>query len=315
MIKNSKKLNLLGIMLLLITTVAWGSAFTILKDTTDDMPFAFVIGIRFGVSGAIISLVLIKQLIKINAKTLLHGVILGMILFVGYVLQTLGLRNTTPSRNAFVTSTYCVMCPFMFWIYYKERPKIYNIASAIICIIGIGFIALSKSESYEGSTLLGDGLTLISAVFFALQIIFIEAYQNDKNPTMLLPVELLTAGILCFFYSFIFEFPNHALSDFAIKGDNVFNICYLTLFCTLFAQAGQFFGQKFSPSPSVSSLLLSLESVFGAVFSVLLGNEKLSTFVIIGFVIVFIAVLITVLQIDIVRLFKKGKKPPLDLKE
>lgn len=308
MLTREKRLNILGITMLFLTTIAWGSAFTILKNTISELPSNYVIGIRFFVSGLIISLVLIKRIIKVNKKTVLRGIILGIILSLGYIIQTLGLKYTTPSRNAFITATYCVMCPFLFWILRKVKPKSYNIISAIVCVVGIGLISLSKSENIEGNPIIGDAITLVSAILFGLQIVYIDAFQTDEHASMILPIELLSAGIILFLISLITEVPFRKISDFAITGDNIFNICYLTLVCTLLAQAGQFFGQKYCSNPSLSSLILSLEAVFGAIFAVILGAEKLNVSIVIGFVFVFIAMLITIFKVDIFKFFKKNKK-------
>lgn len=296
MLSKAKRNNVIGLTLLFLTTIVWGSAFTVLKETISNNPPLFVIGIRFFFAGAIFCLIFLKSILKADKKSIISGMILGVFVALGYAIQTLGLKNTTPSRNAFITTTYCVICPFLLWLIKKVKPRWFHIVSAVICTIGIGFIALSGSgdDNFNTSYLIGDGITFFSAIFFALQIIFIEDFSHNSNGKVVLPVQLASAGVILFTLSAIMELPFTPISNFIIKGNNIFNICYLTLVCTLFAQFGQFFGQNLCSSPNQSALILSLESVFAAIFSVLLGNETLSLGLIIGFVLVFVATIMTI---------------------
>ncbi len=302
-----KRNNIIGTCLLLLTTVVWGSGFVVLKDAIDVLPKFFVIGIRFFVSGFLMFIVFFKKSIKIDKKTLLQGVVLGLVVGGAYVVQTWGLEYTTPARNAFITCTYCVMVPFLTWALKKIKPKSYNVVSAVLCVIGVGFIALSADTADGNMMLLGDALTFISAMFFTVQIVCVELFQNSENGVQLLTVELLTAGVLLFALSAAIELPTRGIGAFKINTDMLFNLCYLTFACTLLAQAGQNYGQKLSSSPSRSSLILSMEAVFGTLFSVIAGKDEPTWWLIIGFAVVFVAIVITVLKLDVAALFKKKK--------
>lgn len=299
--EKSKKLNLIGVILLLSATLVWGTSFFILKQTIEQVPTFYVIAIRFLVAGLGLGLIFIKKLVKIDKKTILRGFILGVFLTLAYVTQTIGLKNTTPGRNAFLTSSYCIMCPFIIWLLFKIRPKLYNVVSATLCIIGIGLVSLSGGES--GNYYLGDGLTLISAVFFGLQIIFIDKFQKEGYDSIkLLIIEILTVGVVFAICSLIIELPN-GIECYRLNSEQFFKILYLTLACTLFAQFAQIFGQRFT-NANQSAIILSLESVFGTFFSVLFAGEQLTTLIVVGFVIIFIAMMMSELKIDVFHLIK-----------
>ena len=303
--EKSKKLNLIGQLLLLLATVAWGTSFFILKETIKVVPAFYVIAVRFLCAGVIMALVFIKKLKTLNKSTFFSGVIIGLLVTAAYMTQTIGLKYTTPGRNAFLTSSYCVMCPFLIWLLFKKRPKFYNVLSALFCIVGIGLIALSGDSGAGDNVLLGDGLTLISAVFFGLQIIYIDKFQQKGVDTVLLLVfEFLTVGVLFSLSSLIFELPAYGISGYALDVEKLLKIVYFTLVCTLFAQSAQMIGQKFTTA-NQSSIILSLESVFGMLFSVIVGAEKLSVMLGIGFVVVFAAIMISELKLDPVKLLKK----------
>lgn len=298
MLKNSKKLNLLGQALLLLATLVWGTSFVILKDTISQVPAMYVIAIRFLFAGIVFSFVFLKKIIKASKYSLISGVIVGLMVAGAYVTQTYGLSLTTPGRNAFVTSSYCVMCPFLLWFFFKQKPTLKNVVCAVLCVVGIGLIALSGDKSSGSQLLFGDGLTLISAVFFGLQIIFLDRFQKKGADTsVVIAIELFTAGVVFAIITFAFELPYYGIQKYALNTNQLLNIGYLAVACTLFAQTAQTVGQKFTTA-NQSSLILSLESVFGMLFSVVMGAEKLSVILCIGFAVVFTAIIISELQFE-----------------
>ena len=303
--EKSKKFNLIGQILLLLATMVWGTSFVILKNTIAEVPAMYVIAIRFLFAGVVMLLVFFKKLKTLTKQTFLSGVIVGLFITGAYVTQTIGLMNTTPGRNAFLTSSYCVMCPFLMWACFKKKPKLKNVISATICIVGIGLISLSGEQSSGANLLLGDGLTLIAAVFFGLQIIFIDRFQNKgADSSMLLVFEFLTTGVAFAIISLIFELPVHGISGYALTTDQLLKIAYLAVMCTLFAQSAQMIGQKYTTA-NQSSIILSVEAVFGMLFSVLMGAEKLSVMLGVGFAVVFIAIMISEINFDNVNLIKR----------
>ena len=247
-----------------------------------------------------------KKIKKANKKTIIHGLTLGGILVSAYIVQTYGLSFTTPSRNAFLTSSYCVMVPFLAWIITKIAPKPFNVISAVLCIVGIGFVAFSGESEQASNTLLGDGLTLVCAIFYGLQIIFISRYQDaGEDTSVLLVLQLLTVGVVCAVLSVIFELPQ-GTAGYSLDIEKILKIGYLAVVCTMLAQMAQIYGQKFT-TPNQASLILSLEAVFGTLFSVILGDEKLTVGLVIGFIIIFIAMIINELKLDPLKLFNNKK--------
>ena len=303
---NEKRLNLIGQLLLLGATLVWGTSFFILKDTISEYPSMYIIGLRFLASALIIGLIFIKRILKLNKGTFFRGVMVGLCLAGAYLTQTYGLEKTSPSTNAFLTSLYCVICPFLFWLFYKMKPKSYNVISMGLCAIGLSLVAFSGGEE-TGNEFIGCFLTIVSAVFYALQIVFNYRFQNEKDDTFqLIFTQILTAGVVIFIVSLIFEFPVNDIKTFIIKKEHIFNVIYLTVACTVFAQLAQILGQKWT-TPAQTTIILSLESVFGAFFSVLLGGEKLTLMLLSGFIVIFISVLITELKVDFVKIFSKKR--------
>jgi len=127
-----------------------------------------VLGVRSLMATIILSVVFWKRFKKMNRIYLWEGSIMGVLLFVAFAFQTNGLMGTTPGKNAFLTSVYCVLVPFFYWMFTRIRPDRYNILAALLCIIGIGFVSLHGESLTAGGELIaaGDILTLISGIFY-----------------------------------------------------------------------------------------------------------------------------------------------------
>lgn len=296
--KKETGLKILGRLLLLFATVVWGSSFTVLKSTMDKVPYLYILAIRFLSSAALIGVVFIKRVKKMYRSSFLRGATVGVVLSLAYIVQTCGLQYTTASRNAFLTATYCVMTPFLVWLFFKTPPKSYDIAAAVICLAGIALVSFSGAKDEGGGNyLLGDGLTLVCAVFYALQIICLnnsEKHGDDAMQTVF--TELLVTGFICAAGTLIFDLPKNPAS-FALNVEQILKIAYLSVVCTLLAQTALMYGQKFTP-PSESALILSLEAVFGVLFGVIIGSEKLGVWLVIGFALIFVAMIVSETKFD-----------------
>ncbi|MBQ4099688.1 MAG: DMT family transporter [Clostridia bacterium] len=292
----------LGKLLLVLVTIVWGSSFVILKDTLStlgDGHFTFfILASRFIIASVLLVAICWKKFITISKSTFLKGLILGFILFGAYSVQTIGLRYTSASKNAFLTSVYVVLVPFLSWLFLKKKPTFKNYLATALCFVGIAFVAVIGKKDSASNEILGDILSIASGIFYALQIIFISKHTEKEDAMQLLIVELLTVAVLCSIISLSTEFSLHA-SKFSMSGEAIWKLLYLAFICTLFAQFGQMVAQKYAPPMSVA-LIFSLESVFGVVFELLLGDANLTVFIIIGFVFIFIGEIVS--EVDLKQL-------------
>lgn len=305
-----------GRVLLLIVTIVWGSSFIVLKDTLSRLGNGhftfFILATRFLLSGIALSIICYKKLITIKKSTFFKGLTLGFILFGAYSVQTMGLNYTTASKNAFLTAVYVVLVPFLSWLFLAKKPVLRNYVGAGLCLLGIAFVAIIGKHEHGSKELLGDLLSVVSGVFYAFQIIFISKHTQDEDAIQLLIIEILTVAVICSCITAIFEFPTH-YQEFYIPTDAIWKILYLALACTLFAQFGQMIAQKYTPPVSVA-LIFSLESVFGVLFEILLGDARITPYMIIGFALIFIAEITSEIGFKkLLTIFKKSKsKSDLD---
>lgn len=290
-----KKINLNnatgGRLALLTAAVIWGSSFIVMKDAVAHIPVFQLLAIRFTLGGLLLAVAFRKRLMQSGRAILSHGAICGVLLLSAYATQTYGLMTTSPGTNAFLTAVYCVMVPFMAWGFFRKRPTAWNWAAAAMCITGIGLISLSGDLNIGP----GEWLTLLSGLFFALHIMGLSHFGEKDDPIVLTIVQFAVVAALSWLFTLTMEhgaaFP--ALSVWP-------QLLYLTVFATAATLVCQSVGQSLTP-PSQSAILLSLESVFGALFSVLLGYEALTLAQLLGFVLVFVSVIVSETQLSFLR--------------
>lgn len=293
-----RKNCVLGRAALLAMTLIWGTSFVVLKETLNTVPTLYVLAYRFSGAAALMLLLGAKDVKKLDKNYLKYGAILGVFLFLAYTLQTFGLSLTTPAKNAFLTTTYCVLVPFIGWIIDKKRPDAFNFIAAAICLAGVGFVSLQKDLSAD----IGDLLTLCCGVFFGLHIVYTSKYIQGRSVAMITMVQFATAGVLAWIAALLTApVPQN------IGSGTVWSIVYLCVMCTAICFVLQTYGQKYTP-PATVAVIMTLESVFGAAFSVALGYEVLSAKLVAGFVLIFLAVLMSETKFS----FLKRKKPKTD---
>ena len=273
-------------LLIIAATIIWGSSFVIVKDVTNSMPPAWILVVRFTAAAIIMAVAFLKyRELYFERSHVGFGLLFGLAMFLAYYTQTIGITDTTPGKNAFLTGTYCVIVPFLAWALVRRRPNRYNIVAAILCIVGIGFISLDGSLTIR----FGDAMTLVCAVFYALHIILVSQFAQGRNIYVLTMWQFVGVAICSLIVGGLFEpMPDWA----AVPMDCWISLAYLAVACTMVALLFQNIGQAHLP-PASAALLLSLESVFGVVFSVALGAETLTLRIVFGFALVFAAIIIS----------------------
>ncbi|MCL1828109.1 MAG: DMT family transporter [Oscillospiraceae bacterium] len=280
---EKKNAAALGRAALFITAFIWGTSFVILKNTLSGMSAMYVLAFRFSGAAVLMALFGLKQLHKIDRAYLTAGALMGSSLFIAYVFQTYGLVYTTPGKNAFLTATYCVIVPFLNWLINKKKPALRNVIAVVPAMAGIGLVSL------DGDFMIGKGdmLTAFCGIFFALHIIITARYLPGKSPFLLTVLQFSAAAALSWIFALITgPFPIEA------DGGAVTGIIYLCVMCTAVCFFLQTAGQKNTP-PSVASLILVFESVFGALISAVFYREEFTLRLISGFFAIFAAVLIS----------------------
>lgn len=277
-----------GKLALFLTAMLWGTTFAIGKIATEVFSASFVIALRFTVASIALMIVAAPLYKLLNKKYWVDGIWMGITLFISYILQVEGLAgDTSPGKSAFLCTTYCVMVPFIHWFATKKRPRILHVLCVFICLFGIGILSLQGG--FEMSS--GDILTVLSGVPCAVNIVISSIVCQNKNPLLLTTIELGVVAVLAWmFVIFTDTFP----SRFPVNA--VGGIVYLGLVATALCLFLQSYGLKYAEA-SIGGMILSLESVFGVLFSIVIYHETITLRMLIGFAVIFIAILLSQLEL------------------
>lgn len=273
----------IGELCLLLTAAIWGSGFVASAVALEHYTPFQIMAIRFSIGTILLSIVFMRILKNITKSTILKGIVLGVFLYIAFALQTVGLQFTTPSKNAFLTAVNVVIVPFIGFILYKKKIDKFELLGAVLSIIGVGVMSLQLS----GDINIGDLLTLLCAVGFALQIFFTSLFVQDEDPVLLTLIQMLTAAILGITVMFI-------LGDytFSFQIKSSFSVIYLGVFSTTIAYLLQTIAQRFT-NATKTAIILSTESVWGMLFSIILIKEQITSRMLIGAIIILTAILIS----------------------
>ena len=278
---------------LLLATLIWGSSFIIMKDALDDITTYYLLAIRFTGAFVLLGIVFWKKWKHINKDVIIAGFIMGTALIAAYAFQTFGLMDTTPGKNAFLTAGYCILVPFLFWGIAGSRPDKFNVIAAVLCIVGIGLVALDDNLSVGR----GDLLTLVCCVFYALHIVVSAKFTRTMDVMLLTIGQFFFAAMWSWALAFLFE-PTLIVSEMSTEIWMVLG--YLCVFATAGALGLQTYGLKYT-SPSAGALILSLESVFGVIFSIMVGAEEVTARLLIGFAVIFFAIVVSETKLEFLQ--------------
>lgn len=293
----------IGSAALFLAAFVWGTSFVMMKDVSEKLPPSLLLALRFTIGCILLSVVFIKRFRKLDRTYLLPGLLIGALLFSAYMVQTYGLIGTTPGKNAFLTASYCIITPFLFWFVSKKKPDKYHMAASLICLCGIFFVSVELGEDSLFTVALGDILTLICGFFYAAHIVAITTKANDKDPMLITILQFGVAAILSWLAYAVLS-PLGLAPVTATMADTssiALQILYLSVMCTAVALGFQNFGQKYA-HPTGAAVILTFEAVFGVLFSLLLGRESgFTPWRALGFVLMFAAVIISETKCSFLR--------------
>ena len=274
------KKNTLGVLALLVVTIAWGASFVVMKPAMEKIPVFDFLAIRFTIAVALMVAVKPQVLKAFRGKTLIYGIILGVILGFSYVTQTIGLTLSTAAITSFITGLYVILTPLLIWAIFKKKPKSIVALGAILATVGLGFITI-KDASFD----LGQIWILLCAFGFAAHIVGLSRWSPGKDVYALTVIQLATVAVFCWI---------GALPD-GYQAPNDGEVWFAVLFTAVFATALAFFIQTWAQSimdASRVAIILTMEVVFAALTSVAVGQEVLSLQTIFGGALMLIAMLL-----------------------
>lgn len=245
---------------LVFNTLIWGSTFPLVKSALRDVsPLLFLV-IRFSIATLALGVLWLAgwRAPKSDVRAVVGGIFAGILLFAGFLLQTLGLQLTTAPRSAFLTGLTSVLVPLLGALVYRSRPQALEVLGVLVATIGLGLMTL---DSPIGSIGKGDLLTLLCAVAFAGHIVTLGHYSRKAGFQMLSLAQVATAAVLPVTLFWWVE-PAHIAWRPAV----IYAILVTGLLATALAFTVQAWAQKFTSSTR-TALIYTLEPVFAWLIS------------------------------------------------
>lgn len=251
---------------LLVVTLIWGGTFAIVKKSLAQVSPILFIALRFWVAAAVTVICMPGAVRNISLQTLRRGLLLSVVLVGGFIFQTVGLRSTTPSRSAFITSLAVVLVPVLGFLIFHHKPKLQTLAGVVLAAMGIGFLTLTVVELKFGY---GDALTLICAAVYALHMLLLGRYLPTSDYRQLIILQMAGGALICTAVLPMLETP-------FLVWDVTFTYYLLItgILATGFAYYSQTRAQQYT-TPICTALIFSLEPFFAALFAYLLLGQTI----------------------------------------
>jgi len=257
----------------------WGLTFVMVQDAIELLPTMAFLGYRFVPAALLVALIFRRRLLALPAAGWRAGALMGIFLTAGYILQTLGLEETTASNAGFITGLFVVLTPVMAAAFLRDRIGAPAWAAAVVSAVGLYLLSGSGELNLRG-----DGLVLLCAVSFAAHILVTARAVGRYDVGALVVVQLAVCGVVCLAIAAIagqLEEP---------RGTTVWSALIVT---SLVASALGFFVQTFAQQhapPARTALILASEPAFAGLFGYLLAGDRLSTTAVLGAVLIMVAI-------------------------
>ena len=235
---------------------------------------------------------------KENKTLIIAGVICGTILCVAACLQQFAIEdpNTNSGKIAFITAMYILIVPIIYF-FFGNKIRLRVIVAALMGAVGLYLLSV-KADSFSISH--GDFLAMLCAIGFSAHILVIDYFGPKVDGVKLSSIQFLVCGIEALIPTIIIEKP--ALADILSCWGP---ILYAGVFSCGIAYTFQILGQQ-NTNPTIASIIMSLESVFGVLTGLVVLGYDLSAREIIGCVVIFTAIILS--QLPALNKSKLSKK-------
>lgn len=279
---SNKAKSSLSIIGLVFISFVWGVGFVVMKDAVSAASPLYVLAFRFGIAALPLVFIFFKSFLTATKGDYLRGLLVGLAITAAYLFQAYGAKYTTASKNSLITASYTIFIPFIAWLFFKRKPKITSILFAIIAFVGIGFICIDTFDEIN----IGDIFTLLSGLCLGIQMVLLSEFSKKTSPRFLTVMQFVVGTVICFAFAPLeSSFPTYMFTDLSL----LWRVLFLGLICTLLCILVQGVCQKHLPV-TISGLIMSSESLFGALGGIVINNDPFSSMMIVGMILLIIAI-------------------------
>lgn len=262
---------------LLLVTAIWGGTFVMVKDAVEQYPVFPFLTLRFALASAVLLVIGGRRIRTLGWKGWGAGALIGLFLFAGYSLQTLGLQQgASASKAGFITGLSVVIVPVLSAGILRRRPAREAVLGVILATVGLGALTLDGNLSVTSAEL----LILGCALAFAAHIVAVSFFAANYDALALTTAQVLTVAVASAAASLFVARPWPVLTS---------SVAFAAAFNGVLATALAFFVQtamqRFT-TPTHTALIFTGEPVFAALFGVWLDGDLLTAQILAGGVLI-----------------------------
>jgi drug/metabolite transporter (DMT)-like permease len=252
-------------------TAVWGATFVVVQDAVEQMAVLPFLWWRFALATLVLAVLRPRAVLDLTPEKRRHGLLLGLLLGGGYVLQTFGLLHTSATVSGFITGMFVVFTPLIGWLVLGEPIARSVWAAVVLATAGLALISLNGFAMG-----LGELLTLGCAALFAGQIVGLSRWSTAQDAYGLTVLQLGVVAVLSLVAS-----PLQGGMELPPSASVWAAIVFLALAATALAFLAQTWAQTHMSAPR-AAIVLTLEPVFAGIFGVWIGGDQLTARILAG---------------------------------
>ncbi len=283
-------------LLLLLSGAIWGAGFVAQSTAMAEVGPLWFTGMKFGLATLVVAPLAFYEARK--AATPLPGggirnfMLIGLALFFGAITQQIGLLTTSVTNSGFLTGLYVVFVPLLTIVFLRRKPHWIIWPGAAMAMLGIFLLSGGSLSGLNG----GDFMTIVCAVFWAIQMILVGLFAGSTGrPMMLSMVQFAVCSAISIALGMALEPISFAAINNALP-----EILYAGILSSGVAFTCQVVGQRYTTAPQ-AAIFLSSEALFAAFFGMALLGEIITPVGYLGCAIIFAAMLLVELVPELMK--------------
>ncbi len=249
---------------LVAITAVWGSTFFMIKDLVVSVPPLDFLGVRFAIAAAVVALFAGRRLVSCSRRTWTRGLAAGAVYASAQILQTYGLQTADASVSGFITGMYVVLTPVLLFLVFRAETGRRVWLAVVLSTVGLSILSLDGF-----SVGIGEFLTLLGALLYAVHIVLLGRWAGEEKGVDLASIQMIAIGAICG----VACLPGGVALPSGPGGWAA--VLYMALVSGLLALIVQTWAQARIPAAS-AAVIMTTEPVFAALFAILFGGESLT---------------------------------------
>ena len=283
----------LATLLLVALTAVWGSTFFLIHDLVETVPPVDFLAVRFTIAAVIMVVAFWRPVRALDRRQAAIGVGLGLLYGLAQIAQTQGLATTPASVSGFITGTYVVLTPIFTAVLLREKVAGSTWAAVALATVGLALLSLNGF-----SVGVGEAITLLAAVLYALHIVGLGRYSASEIAIGLSVVQMVVIAVLCL----VGAAPDGIILP---SGAGQWaSVLYMVAFASILALWAQTWAQAHLLATR-AAIIMTVEPVFAAFFAVTFGDESVTARMLLGGALVLTAMY----AVEIVARRRPGELP------